>query len=96
MNERSEATNERKEVVASTGAGRIDRYLAQCDPKLSRSRIRALIEEGRVTVDGRPVKPSDFPLQRAARLGQAIRDEELELVFADGSRVFTTITVSWS
>ena len=39
--------------------GRIDRALAQRLPELSRSRIKTLIEEGRVTIGGAPVKASD-------------------------------------
>ncbi len=41
---------------------------------------------------GRPMRDNELPLQRAARDGQVIRDEELELVFDDGTRVFTTIS----
>jgi 23S rRNA pseudouridine1911/1915/1917 synthase len=37
---------------------RLDRYLASHFPDLSRSRIQALIEEGRVVVDGAARKPS--------------------------------------
>src|SRR5512138_916838 len=35
--------------------GRLDRLLAEALPQLSRSRLKALIEEGRVSTGGRPV-----------------------------------------
>ncbi len=38
---------------------RVDRALAERLPDLSRSRIKTLIEEGRVTIGGAPVKASD-------------------------------------
>ncbi len=37
---------------------RFDRFLSECCPDLSRSRIQALIGEGRATIDGKAVKPS--------------------------------------
>lgn len=46
------------ELVASPGAGRMDRFLVEAGLPLSRSRLRKLIEEGRVTVDGRVARPS--------------------------------------
>lgn len=46
------------EVVAETGAGRLDGYLAKAGLCLSRSRLQALIGEGRVTVDGQAARPS--------------------------------------
>ena len=58
MNEGSRPTVEVRELVAPPEAGRIDVYLARCDSGLSRSRVQKLIEDGQVTVDGRPVKPS--------------------------------------
>jgi 23S rRNA pseudouridine1911/1915/1917 synthase len=50
--------SETREVIAEAGAGRIDRYLAGTPLRLTRSRLRRLIEEGLVTVDGQPVRPS--------------------------------------
>lgn len=43
-------------LVAEPAAGRLDRYLAGAGLPLSRSRIQRLVEEGRVTVDGRPAR----------------------------------------
>lgn len=43
------------------GAGRLDRALADAFPDLSRARIQALVEEGRVTLDGEVVKASIKP-----------------------------------
>jgi 23S rRNA-/tRNA-specific pseudouridylate synthase len=50
---------------AAEDGERIDRALARRTPDLSRSRIKTLIEEGRVTIGGAPVKASD-----KARAGQ--------------------------
>lgn len=44
---------------ATESGTRIDRALAARLPDLSRSRIKTLIEEGRVTIEGAPVKASD-------------------------------------
>ena len=43
--------------VASEGSGqRLDRYLAEQEPELSRSYLQKLIREGRVLTDGKPAK----------------------------------------
>jgi 23S rRNA pseudouridine1911/1915/1917 synthase len=52
-------------VDAAESGERIDRVLARRLPELSRSRIKALIDAGRVTIGGVPAKPSD-----RARAGQ--------------------------
>jgi len=44
---------------AAEDGARVDRALALRLPELSRSRIKTLIEEGRVTIGGAPVKASD-------------------------------------
>lgn len=49
---------ELRTFVVPAGAGRIDRALADAFPDLSRARLQALIEEGAVTVDGAPPRPS--------------------------------------
>ena len=54
-------------VVQEEGAERLDVYVAHHCPDVSRSRARRLIEEGFVTVNGRPVKPSRL-LQRGDRV----------------------------
>ncbi|HSH68285.1 MAG TPA: RluA family pseudouridine synthase [Deferrisomatales bacterium] len=46
------------DFVATTGAGRVDRYLASRELPVSRNRIQQLIAAGQVTVDGGPVRPS--------------------------------------
>ena len=43
--------------VTENGA-RLDRYLAERLPEHSRSYIRKLLDEGRATLDGKPLKPS--------------------------------------
>jgi 23S rRNA pseudouridine1911/1915/1917 synthase len=45
-------------VHVAEGGERIDRFLAQQQPDLSRAYIQKLIEEGLVTVNGRPVRAS--------------------------------------
>ncbi|MCB9759522.1 MAG: RluA family pseudouridine synthase [Alphaproteobacteria bacterium] len=40
---------------------RVDRLVADALSDLSRSRVKALIEQGQVTVDGQPVRPSTRP-----------------------------------
>jgi len=55
-------------VVDETGAGsRIDRFVAVCLPSLSRARVQALLDEGRVQLDGRPVRAS-----QRLRTGQVV------------------------
>jgi len=55
------------EVTVTEPADRIDRALAELLP-LSRSRVQRLLEAGRVTVDGRPVRKPSEPLRRGARV----------------------------
>jgi 23S rRNA pseudouridine1911/1915/1917 synthase len=43
---------------ADDSGERLDAFLANRTPRLSRSRVKGLIDEGRVTVDGRTAKPS--------------------------------------
>jgi 23S rRNA pseudouridine1911/1915/1917 synthase len=50
-------TRQRVEATAGKGA-RLDQFLVQVLPELSRSRLQALIDEGFITVDGQPSKPS--------------------------------------
>lgn len=50
---------DRKLELVATGAGRrLDRFIAEAHPELSRSYIQRLIDGGRVTVNGRPAKAS--------------------------------------
>jgi len=49
---------ERFSVEPGAAGRRLDLWLAGKLPDLSRTRLRALVEEGRVSVDGRAVKPS--------------------------------------
>ena len=73
-------------------AERLDRALAILNPQWSRSRGRRLLDEERVTVDGRPGKPSlqlkassvievDEPEPRPSRLDPEAID--LDVVFED-------------
>lgn len=44
--------------TAEAGSGRLDRFLSQRCPELSRSGLRRLIDEGYVTLDGARAKPA--------------------------------------
>jgi 23S rRNA pseudouridine1911/1915/1917 synthase len=46
------------ELVAETGGLRLDKFVSEKDPELPRVRVRALIEGGQITLNGRQVKPS--------------------------------------
>ena len=46
----------RLSAPADAAAIRLDRWLAGAVPQLSRSRLQALIEEGRVSLDGAPAR----------------------------------------
>ncbi|MFC2031475.1 RluA family pseudouridine synthase [Chloroflexota bacterium] len=46
------------ELQVETAGGRLDKYLAERVPELSRSAAQRLVETGQVTVNGEPVRPS--------------------------------------
>src|SRR5271165_1972414 len=48
-------------VETSRPAGRLDAYLREQFPAVSRGTIQRLIEEGHIRVNGRPVKPTHHP-----------------------------------
>ncbi len=48
-------------VPASLPQDRLDTYLRKCFPQVSRGTIQRLIEEGHITVNGAPVKPTHHP-----------------------------------
>src|SRR5438105_9124444 len=53
-------------LSAEDAGGRIDKVLAAHLPELSRARVQALIAEGRVTQDGRPLTDPSAKAQAAA------------------------------
>ena len=57
------------QVLAAEGSGgqRLDRFLAESIGTMSRSRVKALIVEGRVTRDGAPVTEPAEPVREGAR-----------------------------
>ncbi|MEI8235232.1 MAG: RluA family pseudouridine synthase [Verrucomicrobiota bacterium] len=59
---------------------RLDHFLAVHHPRLSRSRLQALIKEGHILVDGRTVKPGE-----KLRPGQQISIQEPEAVPVPGT-----------
>ena len=56
------------DLVAPADAPRMDRFLADAVESLSRTRIKALIEAGGVTADGRVVRSADAPVHEGALL----------------------------
>ena len=80
-------------VVAPAGRGaRVDQHLASILPELTRSRLKALIEDGRVTLAGKPVRAAlrlkggealeiDVPKVSATEL--TAQDLPLKVVFQD-------------
>ena len=48
----------RQELIVEQDEPRLDAYLARVEPSLSRSRIKSLIEDGHVLVEGTTCKPS--------------------------------------
>jgi 23S rRNA pseudouridine1911/1915/1917 synthase len=50
------------ELTVEEPQGRIDRYLAERFPSLTRSAVQRLIDEGAVLVNGRPTRPSYRPV----------------------------------
>jgi 23S rRNA pseudouridine1911/1915/1917 synthase len=54
----SAAARHALEVGETQAGGRLDRFLAERLPDLSRARCQALIDEGRVRLDGRPARAS--------------------------------------
>ena len=81
---------------AATGQ-RIDRFLADHAPELTRSRIKTLIEEGRLTRDGRAIRQPAEPVRAGASyalsfplLVDAIpqpQDIPLKILFEDGDLI---------
>ena len=55
---RLQPTPPRQELIVEQDEPRLDAYLARVEPSLSRSRIKSLIEDGHVLVEGAPCKPS--------------------------------------
>lgn len=93
MNEPSSQTNSAIELVVETGGMRIDRLLADQDQDLSRTRIKGLMGQGQVTVNGETlsdpsyrVKPGDhieLSLPPVVSAGPEPQDIPLDVVFED-------------
>jgi 23S rRNA pseudouridine1911/1915/1917 synthase len=64
---RREAGAARHEAGPGDEGLRLDRFCALRHPEVSRSRLAALIREGRITLDGRAARPSE-PLRAGARI----------------------------
>ena len=93
-------TIDKADLIAFGGKVRLDRFLAQALPELSRSRIQELIASGGVTVNGKPAKAS-LSLNGGEQLGVAMDllpsremsleprplDTPLDILFEDDSVV---------
>jgi 23S rRNA pseudouridine1911/1915/1917 synthase len=85
--------SERLEVLHFPGKPeqRLDKFLANCLPEYSRSRLQALIKDGQVIVDGRPVlkvglvldKPVEVAICIPAPIPSSLEGEDipLEIIF---------------
>ncbi len=51
-----------RDLIAERDGERLDRFVVRSLPELTRSRVRRLIDEGLVTVDGRPPSKAGAPL----------------------------------
>jgi len=81
------------ELVAAESGVRLDKYVAEARPELSRSHVQKLISDGLVTVNGRPAKGSQ-KLKVGDRIGvvvpppatSSLEPEEipLNIVYEDG------------
>ena len=60
-------------LVADADADRLDRFVADRVPDISRSRLRRLISQGMVTLDGAPAKPASR-LRRCQRVIVVVPD----------------------
>ena len=67
------------EIIAPAGSDRLDRFLADRDKELTRSRIHSLISEGWVQVNGAPARPSQKvkPGDRVALTVPPVREWDL-------------------
>lgn len=63
------------DLLVEFGGNRLDRFVADSLPELSRSKVKRLILKGRVTVDGHPVKSSNI-LLAGQRVSVTIPDPE--------------------
>src|SRR5690348_14974548 len=78
---------------AEAAGARLDKWLADAGTGMSRSRLRVLIEEGRVTADGRPATDAsakvvagvDYAIQLPAPVSAEPEAEDipLDIVFED-------------
>ena len=82
------------ELTALRGGDRVDRYLAEQEPEVSRSSIQRSLEHGLVTVNGKPVLKS-YKLKEGDEIAAVIEEPEpltavpqdipLDIVYEDGS-----------
>ena len=80
-------------ITAQESGARIDALLARCVEDLSRSAAQRLLDEGRVLLDGRPVKKNykcaagdcfTLTLPDAAEVPLIAQDLPLDVVYEDG------------
>jgi len=64
-------------TVPEAGGGRLDRVLAAQVPALSRSRLKALILAGQVTIEGRTVRDPAVPVNSGVTITVTVPEAEL-------------------
>ena len=64
-------------LVADAGGERLDRFVARLVPELTRSRVRRLIKDGLITVDGRLSGKAGVMLDAGARVSVTLPPPEL-------------------
>jgi 23S rRNA pseudouridine1911/1915/1917 synthase len=80
------------EVIVAEGGERIDRYLAQQQPDVSRAYVQKLIDDGLVTANGKPVRSSyrvragdriDFSIPPPPLVDAQAQDIPLTIIYED-------------
>ncbi|MBP3940508.1 MAG: RluA family pseudouridine synthase [Christensenellaceae bacterium] len=72
------------QIRATAKAGRIDKFLSEAFPELTRSAVQRLIEQGQVTIDGKQItQPSIKPKEGALIELEIPEPEEIDLIPQD-------------
>ncbi len=99
------ATARQTEVVAEQPAPRLDRFLADALPALSRSRLKALIEAGHITTGGHQARDASAPVPAGARYLLDLPDPvaaepqaqaiPLDILYEDDALIVLNKPASW-
>src|SRR6185503_10501975 len=63
-------------IAAEDDGARLDRVLAARIPALSRSRLKALILDGQVAIDGRTIRDPSAPVKSGSRVAVSVPEAE--------------------